>query len=73
MTKEHALSEQMSTIYHIISVLVHYILLIFDMKETYTCKYCTGLWISWYEGEIKWGKKNTAKVYQLLYTNKIET
>ena len=42
MTKEHALSEQMSTIYHIISVLVHYILLIFDMKETYTCnKTCT--------------------------------
>lgn len=49
----------------------YYILLIFDLTETniYTCKYCTGLWISWYKGEIKWGKTNTAKVYlKLLYT-----
>lgn len=41
----------------------YYILLIFDLTETniYTCKYCTGLWISWYKGEIKWGKEKYCK------------
>lgn len=50
----------------------YYILLIFDLTETniYTCKYCTGLWISWYKGEIKWGKDKYCKslLLKLLYT-----
>lgn len=62
--KNMLLSEHMNTIYHMYHV--HYILPIFWYDRNicnYTCKYCTGLWISWYKGEMKWGKKNTAIVY----------
>lgn len=63
MTKEHALSDE--HIEYNYPYVKYYILLIFDLTETniYTCKYCTGLWISWYKGEIKRGKTNTATVY----------
>lgn len=62
--KNMLLSEHMNTIYHMYHV--HHILPIFWYDRNicnYTCKYCTGLWISWYKGEMKWGKKNTAIVY----------